>query len=72
MLQSFGTYVLVYATYCNCNYRAVLDIQMALCVFGEVYANLWPQDPTPRLLTRLLVEYEFGATTGESEKERCR
>jgi len=52
--------------------RAVLDIQMALCVFGEVYANLWPQDPTPRLLTRLLVEYEFGAGIADNEKERCR
>ena len=52
--------------------RAVLDIQMALCVFGEVYANLWPQDPTPWLLTRLLVEYEFGAGIADNEKERCR
>ena len=53
-------------------HRAVPDIQMALCIFGEVYANLWPLDPTPRLLSRLLVEYEYGAGIADSEKERCR
>ena len=55
-------------------FRAVLDIQMALCVFAEVYANWWPQeqDPTPWLLTQLLVEHEFGAGIADSEKERCR
>jgi len=52
--------------------RAVLDIQMALGVFTEVYANLWPQDPTPRLLNRLMVEYEFGAAIADSERDRCR
>ena len=52
--------------------RAVLDIQMALAVFNEVYANLWPLDPTPRLLNRLLIEYEFGASIADNEKERCR
>ena len=55
-----------------CLHRAVLEIQMALCVFAEVFASLWPQDPTPRLLNRLLVEYEYGAASADSERERCR
>ena len=45
---------------------------MALAVFSEVYANLWPQDPTPRLLSRLLIEYEFAASAADNERERCR
>ena len=52
--------------------KAVLDIQMAVSVFGEVYANLWPQDPTPRLLGRLLIEYEYAANSADNERERCR
>ena len=54
------------------SYRAILEIQHALCVFTEVYASLWPLDPTPRLITRLFIEYEFGAAYRDSEKERCR
>ena len=52
--------------------KAILEMQMALCIFTEVYASLWPLDPTPRLLNRLFVEYEFGAAYADSEKERCR
>ena len=54
------------------SYRAILEIQHALCVFTEVYASLWPLDPTPRLITQLFIEYEFGAAYRDSEKERCR
>jgi len=49
-----------------------LEVQHALCAFTEVYASLWPLDPTPRLLMRLFVEYEYGAAYRDSEKERCR
>jgi len=45
---------------------------MALAVFTEVLASLWPLDPTPRLLNRLLLEYEFAAATGGNEHDRCR
>ena len=50
----------------------MLEVQHALCTFTEVYASLWPLDPTPRLLTRLFIEYEYGAAYRDSEKERCR
>ena len=49
-----------------------MEVQHALCAFTEVYASLWPLDPTPRLLMRLFVEYEYGAAYRDSEKERCR
>ena len=45
---------------------------MALAIFTEVMANLWPLDPTPRLLHRLYIEYEFASAYGTSETERCR
>ena len=45
---------------------------MAFCMFAEVYASLWPLDPTPRLLHRLIIDYEFAAHLADSEKERCR
>ena len=47
-------------------------MQAALSVYAEVYASLWPLDPTPRLLNRLFIEYEFAAAYADSEKERCR
>jgi len=47
-------------------------MQMALAVYAEVMASLWPQDPTPRLLSRLFVEYEYAAAYGGNEQERCR
>ena len=56
----------------NFAYRAILDLQMALAVLTEVMASLWPLDPTPRLLNRLFIEYEFAAAYGGSELERCR
>ena len=52
--------------------KAILDLQQAVSNFSEVYASLWPLDPTPRLLNRIFIEYEFAAASGESEKERCR
>jgi len=50
----------------------MLELQMAFCMFTEVYMSLWPLDPTPRLLHRLLIDYEFGVHLADSEKERCR
>jgi hypothetical protein len=42
-----------------------------LVLFAEVYANLWPLDPTPRLLLKTLIHYQYAAGYG-SERERCR
>jgi hypothetical protein len=52
--------------------RGVLDIQAALANMAEIFAALWPLDPTPRVLNRLLITYEYGASLSLSEKERCR
>ena len=49
-----------------------LAVQEALCNFGDVYRCLWPQDNTPRRLSRVLVHFEYGARLGGSEKERSK
>ena len=51
--------------------REFLELQAALLLFAEVYANLWPLDPTPRLLLKILVHYQYAAGYG-SERDRCR
>ena len=51
--------------------REFLEMQMALNLLAEVYANLWPADPTPRLLWKIMIHYQYGTGYG-SERERCR
>ena len=51
--------------------REFLELQNALLLFAEVYANLWPLDPTPRLLLKTLVHYQYATGFG-SERDRCR
>ena len=48
-----------------------MELQSALLLFAEVYANLWPLDPTPRLLLKTLVHYQYATGYG-SERDRCR
>ena len=52
--------------------KSLLAVQEALCNFGDVYRSLWPQDNTPRRLSRVLVHFEYGARLGGSEKERSK
>jgi hypothetical protein len=52
--------------------KGVLDIQAALVNMADIFAAIWPLDPTPRVLTRVLVTYEYGAAHGGSEKDRSR
>ena len=52
--------------------KSLLAVQEALCNFGDVYRCLWPQDNTPRRLSRVLVHFEYGARLGGSEKERSK
>ena len=51
--------------------REFLELQMALNLLAEVYANLWPADPTPRLLWKVMIHYQYANGYG-SERERCR
>lgn len=46
-------------------------MQGALLLFAEVYANLWPLDPTPRMLQKTLIHYQYATGYG-SERDRCR
>jgi hypothetical protein len=52
--------------------KTVCDLVGALTNWADVYASLWPLDPSPRVMMRVLVHYEFGAGLGGSEKERVK
>jgi len=39
---------------------------------ADVMADLWPEDDTPRILTRVLIHYNYGAGLRSSEADRCR
>jgi hypothetical protein len=54
------------------NPKAVLDIQEALANMAAVLFCLWHMDPTPQVIQRLLIHYNYGATGDRSEKEQCR
>jgi hypothetical protein len=52
--------------------RSIMDVHAALANFADVMAALWPQDPTARILNRVLILYEYGMAYESSERERCR
>jgi hypothetical protein len=52
--------------------KAVVEVVAALNNFADIYAYLWPQDPTPRILLRVLTHYQFAAAVGGSEKDKCK
>ena len=52
--------------------QALLEIQEALINFSDVYADLWPEEDTPRIIQRVLVHYNFAAGTRTSEADRCK
>jgi hypothetical protein len=52
--------------------KTVLDIQAAIANLADVFAALWPLDPTPRIISRILITYDYGAAYMSAEKERCR
>jgi hypothetical protein len=52
--------------------KSICDVVAALNNMAEVYACLWPLDPTPRVLLRVLVHYELGAVLGGNEREKCK
>jgi hypothetical protein len=52
--------------------KGIVDVVSALNNFADVYACLWPQDPTPRVLLRVLTHYQFGGAVAGNERERCK
>jgi hypothetical protein len=52
--------------------HTILELQTALANLAEVLAAVWPQDPTARILNRVLLMYEFGAAYENNEKDRCK
>jgi hypothetical protein len=52
--------------------QSILELQMALANMAEVLAAVWPQDPSARILNRVMLMYEFGAAYEHNEKERCK
>ena len=40
--------------------------------FADIYADLWPEDDTPRILSRVLVHYNYAAGIRGSEGDRCK
>ena len=39
---------------------------------ADVLADLWPEDDTPRILLRVLIHFNYGASLKALEGERCR
>jgi hypothetical protein len=48
--------------------RGILELQEALLNFMAVQGALWPMDPTPQVLLRVLLTYQYGAGHGDEEK----
>ena len=48
--------------------RGILEVMEALLNFGAVQDALWPMDPTPAILSRVLLTYNYGAGYGDEEK----
>jgi hypothetical protein len=51
--------------------KTLLELQAAIANLADVFAALWPLDPTPRVLNRLCITYEFAAAYAAAEKDRC-
>jgi hypothetical protein len=50
----------------------VAEVLEALVNFGDVMAELWPLDDSPRILLRVLIHHKFGALLRDNESERCK
>jgi hypothetical protein len=53
-------------------FQAVMEVMEALVNMGDIFAELWPLDDSPRILLRILIHYKFAAGLRDSEVERCR
>ena len=52
--------------------KVLLDVQEAILNLADIYADLWPEDDMPRVMSRVLVHHGYGAAVKGSEAERCR
>jgi len=52
--------------------KAVADVREALLNLADITAELWPYDDTPRILQRILHNYNFGAAFRCSEQEKVK
>jgi hypothetical protein len=50
----------------------MMEIKEALINHANVMFSLWPQDPTPWTLQRVLNFYNYGAQASDDEKIRVR
>jgi hypothetical protein len=53
-------------------FQAILEVTEALVNMGDVLGELWPLDNTARILLRILVHYNYGASVRSSEADRCK
>jgi hypothetical protein len=49
-----------------------MDVMEALVNMGDIFAELWPQDDTARILMRIMIHYKFAAGLRDNEAERCK
>jgi len=52
--------------------KGVADIREALLNLADITAELWPYDDTPRILQRILHNYNFGAAWRCTEQEKTK
>ena len=52
--------------------KVLVDIQEAVLNYADVYADLWPEDDSPRVMSRVLVHYNYGAACKSGEAERSK
>jgi len=50
----------------------MLEVMDAISNFSAVWRGLWLNDPTPQVLTKLMINVNYGAQIGEDEKGQAR
>jgi hypothetical protein len=50
----------------------MLEVMDAISNFTMVWRGLWLNDPTPQVLTKLMINVNWGAQIGEDEKGQAR
>jgi hypothetical protein len=50
----------------------MLEVMDAISNFTAVWRGLWLNDPTPQVLTKLMINVNYGAQIGEDEKGQAR
>ncbi len=50
----------------------MLEVMDAISNFTAVWRGLWLNDPTPQVLTKLMINVNYGAQIGEDEKGQAK